>query len=91
MMTITANIILVESLILLFSKRFLNVSKIRIFLVRERLGIYWGLLISNMINFILPWRFVMTEGAKDFVSKVDLGTQQLALLILTVLIAYSFI
>ena len=47
---------------------------------------YWGLIVSNMINFILPWRFNITGGSRNFSSKVTLAIQQLVLLVLAFLI-----
>jgi len=72
-MVITANIILVELLILLSSKKLLNIPKIHKAITAERTGIYWGLLVSHMINFILPWRFSINGGVRNFVTKINLG------------------
>jgi len=88
-MIITANIIIIELLILLSGKKFLNLPKMHNVITSERTGIYWGLLISHMINFILPWRFSINGGVMNFVTKVNLGIQYLALCILVVFIIFS--
>ena len=91
-MTIAANFLLVELLILITGQKLLNFPKIHIYLSNERMGIYWGLIVSHMINFILPWKFIFLGGGfRNFRTKVNLAAQQLAFFLLALLIISSLL
>jgi hypothetical protein len=85
------NIMAVEFLILIFSKRALNIKKIHLLISNERLNIYWGLIVSNMVNLILPWRFSMGGGVRTFGSRVNLSAQLLIFFFFALLIVFSFL
>lgn len=59
--------------------------------MENKLGIYWGVLLSNMINFIFPWRFNIFGGnCRNLVEKGNIAGQQLILFFLAMMIVFSF-
>jgi hypothetical protein len=85
------NIVLVEIFIFIVGRNGFNLAKIKAFMVKERLEIYWGMLLSNMVRLILPWRSVIQGGASNYASKMNLAVFYLLYMVLIFLVAVSFV
>jgi hypothetical protein len=59
-------------------------------MTKERLNIYWGLLVSVMVNLILPWKFSISRGANNMATKLNFAGQQFVMGILLFLVVWSF-
>jgi len=86
---ILSNVILIEMMILLSGRRLFNFYKLRTLLQRERMYIYWGLIVSNMVHMILPWKYVMSEGSDNFKAKLNTSAFILSYLMLLFLASLS--
>lgn len=56
-----------------------------------RAEIYWGLIISNVVPIVLPWKFYLYGGVATYFSKLNLCLLYLVLCVLLVLLTWSFL
>ena len=72
---LVGNVVLVELVLFTLSRKVLSLNQLHGLLMGERISIYWGLVISNMIQVLLPWRFIIFGGIRSsFRSKANLST-----------------
>jgi hypothetical protein len=86
-----ANISLLELIIFLTSEKLLNCSRMNDFLVKERLEMYWGLLVSYMVQLILPWKYSLFGGFDNYPSMVNLAFQHFILILIPFLLVVSLL
>lgn len=59
-------------------------------MVQMRVDIYWGLIVSNMVPFLLAWKYSSLGGSRDYLSKANLAAQYYIVVVLAFLVAISF-
>lgn len=80
-----------ELLILLVRCFEQRLSRIRAALVFLRGEVYWGLTVSNMVAFLLPWKYSISGGVAGLPSKLVVGLQYVLLFLLPLLVAVSLL
>jgi hypothetical protein len=88
---VLCNIMLYEMAVLIFGKKCLGKRRIYHFLKTERMAIYWGFIVSNMVPLIISWKYSFFGEVTSFTSTINLVTQYILLLILAFLIFASFL
>ena len=85
------DIILFEIVVFLSRKYLLSLPTLNYWLRRERRTVYWGLIVSNIAEVVLPWRFVSFGGVRDFRAKVNAGIYYNTAFFLVVLVVASLL
>lgn len=88
---IGANIAIFEICRAVASKRALSLKKIYKFMSRERISIYWGLIVSSMVPIMLPWKYVIFGGTTNYQGKINIAVTTLALILLALLVIISLL
>lgn len=88
---ILANVLLYEALLLFANNGPKCLAKVGRTLNHLKLEVYWGLIVSNVVPIILPWKYIIRGGSLSFAAKINLTAYYLLLLLLFFLLLLSFI
>jgi hypothetical protein len=88
---LAVNILIIELLIFLFRVDIFDIPRLRAFLIKERIYIYWGLVVSNMVQLILPWKYIMSGGSYNFATKTNSAAFHAIYMLLLFLASFSFV
>lgn len=88
---VIGNIIVYEVLIVVLGFKCMGMKKKSNYLKAQRMSIYWGLVMSNMVPLILPWKYNFKGGIKEYSSTLNIQLQYVAVMVLAFLLIASFI
>ncbi len=72
-MIVGVNILIYELIVILVGTKALYFKSVHKILLKERMNIYWGLIVSNMVFLVLPWRYSLLGGVFNVPSKINMG------------------
>jgi hypothetical protein len=90
LLLLVINVMIVELVLVLISKRGLKWQKEHRWLSGQRASIYWGLVVSMMPDLVLPWRFSIGQGAHNLQMRLNFAGQQLIFGLFIFLLIYAF-